>query len=143
SYAERCWAIGGLDDVRVRRDGDRSATGPVVGAAGVPGASRPLPAATPDGSLTRLVGRRRELAAVATALGRSRLVTVVGLGGVGKSRLVTEVLAGRGGSVVRIDLGRGSGSFTERAAGAVGAVPVTGDHEARLALAHLLEGVDL
>jgi predicted ATPase/DNA-binding SARP family transcriptional activator len=43
---------------------------------------------------TRFVGRRRELQAVAALLRRSRLVTLVGPGGGGKSRLAAEVVAG-------------------------------------------------
>ena len=36
---------------------------------------------------TRFIGRRRELSAVADAIGRYRLVTLRGAGGVGKTRL--------------------------------------------------------
>lgn len=42
---------------------------------------------------SRIIGRDAELAAVRTALGTSRFVNVVGPGGVGKTRLVAEVLA--------------------------------------------------
>jgi DNA-binding SARP family transcriptional activator/predicted ATPase len=41
-------------------------------------------------SPTSFVGRRDELAQLARALDRARLVTVVGIGGIGKSRLVKE-----------------------------------------------------
>ncbi len=37
--------------------------------------------------VTTFIGRRRELAAVAAAIGRHRLVTLRGAGGVGKTRL--------------------------------------------------------
>jgi predicted ATPase/class 3 adenylate cyclase/DNA-binding NarL/FixJ family response regulator len=42
-------------------------------------------------SLTPLIGRARELEGIADALSRSRLVTVSGPGGAGKTRLATEV----------------------------------------------------
>lgn len=40
--------------------------------------------------LTRFIGRRRELALAGDALARSRLVTLTGIGGVGKTRLALE-----------------------------------------------------
>ena len=43
--------------------------------------------------LTRLVGRESDTVAVTTALGDSRLVTLVGTGGVGKTRLALQVAA--------------------------------------------------
>jgi predicted ATPase/DNA-binding CsgD family transcriptional regulator len=43
--------------------------------------------------LTRLVGRERDLARIATLIADSRLVTLVGSGGVGKTRLVIEAAA--------------------------------------------------
>ncbi|MDL4774614.1 LuxR C-terminal-related transcriptional regulator [Actinomadura xylanilytica] len=49
-------------------------------------AARPRPAALPA-EVSRFVGRRRELMVIEEALGRSRLVTLVGVGGVGKTRL--------------------------------------------------------
>ncbi|MET8154757.1 NB-ARC domain-containing protein [Sphaerisporangium sp. NPDC005289] len=48
--------------------------------------------------MTTFVGRRREVAAIARMLGESRLVTLTGVGGVGKTRLATRVareVAGR------------------------------------------------
>ena len=42
----------------------------------------------------RLIGRRRELAAVQAGLRHSRVVTIVGMGGVGKTRLALEVARG-------------------------------------------------
>src|SRR5690348_16237792 len=43
--------------------------------------------------LTSFVGRRRELADVKRMLSRSRLVTLTGVGGVGKTRLAHRVAA--------------------------------------------------
>ena len=49
--------------------------------------------------VSSLVGRRREIEAVSSALERSRLVTLVGAGGSGKSRLALEVAGSMGESV--------------------------------------------
>lgn len=64
--------------------------GPPAGSSGAPTPRHPgnLPA-----ELNRFVGRDRELADVTGLLEVSRLVTVVGVGGVGKSRLVTRAAA--------------------------------------------------
>jgi predicted ATPase/class 3 adenylate cyclase len=43
--------------------------------------------------LTSFVGREREIRSVVEALGQSRLVTVIGVGGVGKTRLAVEATA--------------------------------------------------
>ncbi len=48
------------------------------------------PGAVPA-ELTRFIGRRRELSLAREALERSRLVTLIGLGGVGKTRLALEL----------------------------------------------------
>ncbi|MFF1282728.1 ATP-binding protein [Streptomyces sp. NPDC058299] len=56
----------------------------------VPG---PWADADPPLELTAFVGRSAELAALTAALGRARLVTVTGTGGVGKSRLAVRVAA--------------------------------------------------
>src|SRR5207248_8536994 len=47
---------------------------------------RPLPA-----TLTEIIGRAGDIASVTTLLERSRLVTLTGPGGVGKTRLAVEV----------------------------------------------------
>jgi predicted ATPase/DNA-binding SARP family transcriptional activator len=52
----------------------------------------PSPPSVPQ-PLTSLVGREAELSELCAALGRSRLVTITGLGGVGKTRLALEVTA--------------------------------------------------
>src|SRR5262245_51366381 len=44
--------------------------------------------------LTSFVGREKEIAEVRRLVGASRLVTLTGAGGVGKTRLATEVAAG-------------------------------------------------
>ena len=43
------------------------------------------------GQVTRFIGRRRELPATAEAIERHRLVTLRGVGGVGKTRLALHV----------------------------------------------------
>ncbi|MEU9205793.1 AAA family ATPase [Streptomyces sp. NPDC048332] len=58
-----------------------------------PGAPTPRHPGNLPAELNRFVGRDRELADVAGLLEESRLVTVVGVGGVGKSRLVTRAAA--------------------------------------------------
>ncbi|MGM1063732.1 ATP-binding protein [Saccharothrix sp. Mg75] len=54
--------------------------------------------------LTSFVGREAESALVAGALGSSRLVTVTGPGGAGKTRLAVEVAGADAGEVVFVDL---------------------------------------
>ncbi|MFB0615071.1 regulator [Streptomyces sp. AGS-58] len=58
-----------------------------------PQAPGPWADADPPLELTAFVGRSAELAALTAALGRARLVTVTGTGGVGKSRLAVRVAA--------------------------------------------------
>ncbi|MFF7355262.1 ATP-binding protein [Streptomyces filipinensis] len=60
------------------------------------GPQRPDPFADGDPplELTTFVGRSAELAELTRALGRARLVTVTGIGGVGKSRLAARAAAG-------------------------------------------------
>jgi predicted ATPase/DNA-binding SARP family transcriptional activator len=57
-------------------------------------AGGPMPASTPHNlpeSTTSFVGRRRLLTELAECLGRTRLLTLTGVGGVGKSRLALEL----------------------------------------------------
>jgi predicted ATPase/class 3 adenylate cyclase len=66
---------------------------------GVPGDQRPLRSvdAFPNNlpiQLTSFVGRAEDLAGVAKALGQGRLVTLTGVGGVGKTRLAVQCAAG-------------------------------------------------
>jgi hypothetical protein len=53
---------------------------------------RPWPLGIPT-PLTRLVGREREIAEIARLVADNRLVTLVGSGGVGKTRLAIEEAA--------------------------------------------------
>ncbi|MGW2651268.1 ATP-binding protein [Streptomyces sp. NPDC001393] len=70
------------------------------------GSQRPAP--FPDGDppleLTTFVGRSAELAGLADALGGARLVTVTGVGGVGKSRLAARFAAGWEAGAGRVEL---------------------------------------
>jgi len=52
--------------------------------------------------LTSLVGRERELATIAAQLGSNRLVTIVGTGGAGKTRLALEAAADRPALLVEL-----------------------------------------
>lgn len=90
----------------------------------------------------RLVGRRRELAALHAALERHRLVTVVGLGGVGKSRLAHEAAAGSG-EVFLADLGGGVGSIIGRIADDIGLVSSGDDRWDRRTVATAIGRRDL
>ncbi|WP_282796045.1 AAA family ATPase [Streptomyces sp. CC224B] len=78
------------------RHPEHPGTGGEDSAAAGPRPARPGPPASP-GNLpaepTAFVGRAAELAAVAAALAESRLVTVTGTGGVGKSRLAARAAA--------------------------------------------------
>jgi hypothetical protein len=112
-YATRPWALAVGAGLAERLRPTVAPRPPGGGAAGVP--------------ISRLVGRRRELAALRDAHRRSRLVTVVGLGGVGKSRLVAELVTEIDGPVARVDLALASGSFASRVAAEMGAVAGEGD----------------
>ena len=54
----------------------------------------PRPSGSVPAELTSFVGRRRELAETKRLLAQSRLVTLTGMGGVGKSRLAVHAAAG-------------------------------------------------
>ena len=70
--------------IEARVEGDRAAQGDAGGRLGTPSLPSPL---------TSFVGRAAERAALADALTRHRLVTAVGPGGVGKTRLALAVAA--------------------------------------------------
>lgn len=111
-YADRLWARDAVADLDLHRGG-RADTVEL---------RRPRQVAP----VSRLVGRRRELTAVAAATRRSRLVTVVGLGGVGKSRLALEVAAESERSpdeIALVDLGATVGPVISRIATDLGLTP--------------------
>ena len=103
-------------------------------------ASTPLPRATP------LVGRSGELRAIRTAMEHSRLVTVAGPGGIGKTRLVAELLrerdaahAGVPSDQVVVELAPvGAGSVPAAVAAAFG---VRSEHPTAGVVAERLHGV--
>jgi len=76
---------------------DREAATRLAGGAGS-GLAGPVSAI--PAPLTTLIGRTGELAAVGGALGRSRLVTILGPGGAGKTRLALEVARHTAGAVL-------------------------------------------
>ncbi|WP_433375955.1 ATP-binding protein [Actinoplanes sp. CA-142083] len=74
--------------------------GPVVAAAGLAGpAAAPRRPSTLPAALTPLVGRVAEQAALTAAIGASRLVTAVGPGGTGKTRLALAAASSLTGAV--------------------------------------------
>jgi predicted ATPase/transcriptional regulator with XRE-family HTH domain len=69
--------------------GELSSTSPVRGAALWGTATHNLPA-----QVTSFIGREREIAEVRRLLGTTRLLTLIGTGGTGKTRLAVQVVAG-------------------------------------------------
>ncbi len=72
-----------------------------------PATRRPGPQSAPAETAvgTRFVGRRREVGEILDLLATRRLVTLTGVGGIGKTRLAAEVARRAGGRVVSVDLG--------------------------------------
>lgn len=113
SFAERPWALAAL-------------TG-LGHLAGVASESAPTVEARRVVPVGRFVGRRAELTTVSQALARNRMVTIVGLSGVGKSRLALEVAA-KSSDVVHIDIAGSVGPIATRIASGLGLV-ATGEPE--------------
>lgn len=74
---------------------DRAAALALGGVVGSAGAASSIPA-----PLTLLVGREHELQTIADQLSQNRLVTIIGTGGAGKTRLAVESARARGGSIL-------------------------------------------
>ncbi|RFA25216.1 hypothetical protein B7R25_14250, partial [Subtercola boreus] len=83
---------------RLRDSGSRSGSPSGIGDSD----SSPFPAALPA-QLTTLVGRELELRTIADQLAGNRLVTIIGTGGAGKTRLALETAA-RQGSALLVEL---------------------------------------
>lgn len=114
---------------------------PALGAAQVAAVAAPPPApsARIPAPRTSFVGRRDELDSLTALLATSRLVTVVGPGGAGKTRLATE-LARRGAGerpvrVVELAPVTDADEVAEVTATAIGAIPAAGGHGAAPAAA--------
>ena len=93
-----------------------------------PAGARPQPGNLP-GLTAPLVGRGGDVAALVSALGTHRLVTVTGPAGVGKTRLAVEaarrVAAAHGAWLVRLDAARCAGELPTTVAEAVPFVDAT------------------
>ncbi len=82
-------------------DGARPVSG--VGVGGAPGAGAGAPPGNLRARLTSFVGREGDIQAIRADLGRVRLVTLLGPGGAGKTRLSQEAAEGLGGGEVAPD----------------------------------------
>lgn len=95
----QAWLVGGASDEHLPASPEHRSPGatvapavPASGTAMAPGTDGPSPAPTDPLPflVSRFVGRRQEVVEVAQAVQRSRLVTLIGPGGVGKTRLALE-----------------------------------------------------
>lgn len=95
--------------------------------------------------LSSFVGRESEVHEILGRLGESRLVTLTGPGGCGKTRLALEVARRRPGDVVWVDLGQLTHSDTvELAVGyALGVRPLPSQTDAEVVWTHLADRADL
>ncbi len=117
-------ALGAFEDARRTLAGELGADpGPELAEAhlavlrGEPG--KPVLPALPA-QLTSFVGRAAELRQVVELLGRSRLVTLTGPGGTGKTRLAIEVTAAGAGPVAFVELAPHEGGVVHAVLGALG-----------------------
>ncbi|WP_249416347.1 BTAD domain-containing putative transcriptional regulator [Streptomyces sp. TS71-3] len=82
---------------------DEPAASPGATAAAAPGAGPGLPPAPGPGNLrarlTSFVGREKDIGAIRAELGRTRLITLLGPGGAGKTRLSQEAAEGIAGAL--------------------------------------------
>ncbi|MEV4141678.1 LuxR C-terminal-related transcriptional regulator [Dactylosporangium sp. NPDC049742] len=104
--------------------GDRRTLARMAGPAGGPAPAAPRPSGIP-GNWTTFVGRARDVETVLDRIGRAGLVTLLGPGGVGKTRLAVAVAeavaADRPGGVTFVDLVPVRAGFVQPAlAGALG-----------------------
>ena len=145
------WSAPPLDGLRADQDGvpaGRAARGPAAHtravAADEPAARQPRITAAPlPAPATGLIGRERERAEVAAAMTASRLVTLTGVGGTGKTRLALQAahdLAGGftdGVAFVDLALVRDPALLATAVAQALGLAP----RSAEAAEAHLAEAL--
>ena len=102
---DRFWPDAGLRDLGRQRYEDLLAAEPVYELGGAPDASFPLPDSLtrhPNNlpvMPTRLIGRRRELDRLTRMMGEGTLLTLIGVGGGGKTRLALQLAARRASSV--------------------------------------------
>ncbi|TDW70228.1 ATP-binding protein [Kribbella pratensis] len=114
---------------------DRRELADLAGSRGGPGISG-LPAGR-----TTFVGRSTETTAVRTALGQSRLVTLLGPGGMGKTRLAAVVAAELGSAGAFVDLVPvRDGSVTRAAATALGLTERPPQSLEQVLIEHLQQG---